>query len=92
MKLKERVDKLYALAARYPHFLQMVPGFPVAKVLPEHWVAKLHGAGIAISSFRYPHPDADLYSRIVLRADHTTEAVDYLIVQLELLIAEELAG
>ena len=92
MKLKERVDKLYALAARYPRFLQMVPGFPVARVLPEHWVTKLHGAGIAISSFRYPHPDADLYSRIVLRADHTTEAVDYLIVQLELLIAEELAG
>ncbi|MCB0637571.1 MAG: aminotransferase class I/II-fold pyridoxal phosphate-dependent enzyme [Lewinella sp.] len=55
-----------------------VPGFPVFGT-PDHYLAShLLAQGFALSSFQYPGPADPCYTRVVLRADHTTRQIDRL--------------
>ena len=91
-QLNRYTQQLYSLAKRVPNLLGMIEGFPVLRLHKRSWVELLAAQGVVASSFRYPQPDSPLYSRIVLRADHTEEAIEYLVAVLEELIAQELNG
>lgn len=57
---------------------QTLENFPVIGLHDHSWVDKLAQQGIAISSFRYPGPQDQRYSRIVITAGHAQQEVDYL--------------
>lgn len=68
--------------------IQSLPGFPVYGLQRHEWGEQLQKKGILISSFRYPNANSPLYSRVVVRADHTEEEVEYLRLCLQELIRQ----
>ncbi|MEL6659083.1 MAG: aminotransferase class I/II-fold pyridoxal phosphate-dependent enzyme [Bacteroidota bacterium] len=89
-RLDQHLSKMYPLVQQAPDLLEMVAGFPVIRLHQHNWVEQLAAEGIVVSSFRYPQPDSERFSRIVLRADHSDEEVENLYVTLERLIAQTL--
>jgi 7-keto-8-aminopelargonate synthetase-like enzyme len=57
---------------------QILEGFPVIGLKEHSWGEILRRKGIAISAFRYPGLQDELYSRIVITAGHTPSEIDYL--------------
>jgi len=53
--------------------------YPVIGVANHDLALKLETEGIHISSFRYPSAEDPMYTRIVIRADHTEKELDQLI-------------
>ncbi len=88
--LKRHMNRMYKLVKKAPELLDMVEGFPVIRLYQHAWVDHLAAKGIAVSSFRYPQPDSERFSRIVLRADHSDEEIEYLEAVLEELVAQAL--
>lgn len=78
-KLQHKLRRIHTLAQQVPEKMEMLAGFPIIRLLDHKWVGQLEKKGIAISSFRYPKSDSELYSRIVIRADHSDEAIEYLV-------------
>lgn len=90
--LQEHIGRIQELARRAPHLLGVIPGFPVISMHRHEWVEELRKRKIEVSSFRYPSPTSERYSRIVLRADHTAGAITALAGCLSELIEKALAG
>jgi 7-keto-8-aminopelargonate synthetase-like enzyme len=58
--------------------IHSVENFPVFGLQDHTWGEELAQKGIMISAFRYPNVHSSMYSRIVVRADHTEVEVAYL--------------
>jgi 7-keto-8-aminopelargonate synthetase-like enzyme len=76
-KLQAHLDFLQPTVKAIPgiHYLE---NFPVFGLQYHEWGHQLLQKGIQISAFRYPNEHSPMYSRIVVRADHTQEEVAYL--------------
>ncbi|WP_367391816.1 aminotransferase class I/II-fold pyridoxal phosphate-dependent enzyme [Lewinella sp. LCG006] len=58
--------------------IRYLENFPVFGLQDHTWVEQLAQKGVRISAFRYPNEHSPMYSRIVVRADHTEEEVAFL--------------
>ena len=76
-KLQAHLDDLKPTIKAIPG-IHTLENFPVFGLLNDAWGAQLAAKGILISAFRYPNEHSPMYSRIVVRADHTEEEVAYL--------------
>lgn len=76
-KLQHHLDRLQAIMGTNPK-IRSLKNFPVFGLLDHKWGNLLAEKGIMISAFRYPDAHSPMYSRIVVRADHTEEEVAYL--------------
>ena len=82
-KLQANIQRVHSFAERVPQKMEIISGFPVIRLYDHAWVNHLLQKGIEVSSFRYPKTDSERYSRIVIRADHSAEAIEYLLDCLE---------
>lgn len=85
-KLQQNLSAIQKVAQQAPDKMGMLTGFPVIRLFDHTWVDYLLEKGIEVSSFPYPKPSSMRYSRIVIRADHSTEAIEYLVDCLQVLI------
>jgi 8-amino-7-oxononanoate synthase len=76
-KLQAHLDDLKPAVKAIPG-IHMLENFPVFGLQDHEWGNQLAQKGIKISAFRYPNEHSPMYSRIVVRADHTQEEVGYL--------------
>ncbi|MGH1437879.1 MAG: aminotransferase class I/II-fold pyridoxal phosphate-dependent enzyme [Lewinella sp.] len=76
-KLQAHLDQLLPTIKAIPG-IRYLDNFPVFGLQHHNWGEKLRQKGILISSFRYPNEDSPMYSRIIVKADHTKEEVAYL--------------
>lgn len=72
--LQAGIDYVQQALTAHPD-LHFLPNYPVISVRKHEWTAQLAAGGITISSFTYPGPGDPRYSRIILRADHSQEAL-----------------
>lgn len=76
-RLQAHLDYLKPTVEAIPG-IRTLENFPVFGLLNHTWGEQLAIKGIMISAFRYPNEHSPMYSRIVVRADHTEEEVAYL--------------
>lgn len=76
-QLHQHIKTIHELLA-HEERVGLLANFPVISLRNHEWVAHLHKKNIEISSFRYPVARSPRYSRIVLRADHSRQEIDFL--------------
>jgi 7-keto-8-aminopelargonate synthetase-like enzyme len=76
-KLQAHLDFLKPTIEATPG-IRSLENFPVFGLQYHEWGEQLLQKGIQISAFRYPNEHSPMYSRIVVRADHTEDEVAYL--------------
>lgn len=77
-RLQQHLDRLRPTLKSLADEVRYLKNFPVFGLQNHRWGERLRQKGILISSFRYPDADSPLYSRIVVRADHTDEEIGFL--------------
>ncbi len=77
IKLQKNIHAIQRFLGQTERFT-FLPNYPVVGVSDHRLAQRLYEKEMLISSFHYPNPSAPLYTRIVLRADHTEEQLQKL--------------